>query len=124
MRSLITAASMLLLLLADCSKQPAERSDASSTRAASPASSVGGGTPAADGEMCGGIAGIACKEGFHCATEAGQCFVADFAGVCKKKPDACTEQEEPVCGCNGTTYGNPCKAAAAGMNVEKAGACQ
>jgi hypothetical protein len=55
--------------------------------------------------------------------EAGRCTVADDAGVCKKIPDACTEQYEPVCGCDGQTYGNACKADEAGAKVNRPGAC-
>jgi len=75
------------------------------------------------GPACGGIAGIACGGKQYCAKEAGTCQVADSAGVCKVKPEVCTEQFSPVCGCDGKTYSNACMAAAAGMNVERAGEC-
>jgi len=73
--------------------------------------------------MCGGFAGIACQEGLYCAMEAGRCTVADDAGTCRKSPEVCTEQYEPVCGCDGKTYGNTCMAARGGAKVDKPGEC-
>ena len=76
------------------------------------------------GEICGGLLGIGCPEGQYCDFAAGDgCDVADGQGVCTDQPEICTEQFDPVCGCDGTTYGNACLAAASGVSVRAPGEC-
>lgn len=83
-----------------------------------------GPTGAQEGEMCGGFAGVQCDGGLYChfAPET-QCGSGDQAGVCETMPELCIDLYDPVCGCDGNTYGNSCKAASSGVSVAHEGAC-
>jgi hypothetical protein len=81
-------------------------------------------TEIACGTPCGGLAGLACDAGEYCNyPQAAQCGAADQTGFCALIPDACTQQYEPVCGCNDQTYGNACEAATNGVSVVRDGEC-
>ena len=65
-----------------------------------------------------------CGDGEYCLQKGCGETSFDAAGICKEKPEFCTEEWDPVCGCDGATFGNACEAAAAGVNVASKGACQ
>lgn len=73
---------------------------------------------------CGGILGIPCTDpADFCKLGVGQCCCG-FQGVCTPTPEACRAVWDPVCGCDGVTYGNECEAAAAGVNINHLGSCE
>ena len=44
-------------------------------------------------------------------------------GICAKRPQICTAQYDPVCGCDGNTYSNRCVALSHGVNIHHRGVC-
>jgi hypothetical protein len=83
--------------------------------------------PAVDGgtaQACGGLLGLQCPVDQFCSyAPDAQCGAADQTGTCAKRPEACTFQYDPVCGCDGQTHGNACAAASAGTSVAYDGEC-
>lgn len=76
----------------------------------------------ADGLVCGGIAGLPCPQGQFCKLLTGRCC-CDFMGLCAPMPQACQAVWDPVCGCDGVTYGNECDADARGVSIDHYGPC-
>ena len=61
-----------------------------------------------------------CGTNLYCVKPLGSCGAV---GTCASRPDVCIALFDPVCGCDGRTYGNSCEAARAGVSVAARGTC-
>lgn len=77
----------------------------------------------AEGAVCGTIVGLTCGEGLFCDHRVGLCSAPDIEGTCVRASQMCTRQYQPVCGCDGRTYGNDCDRRAAKVSKLHDGAC-
>ena len=74
--------------------------------------------------LCAGPRDLECRGNQFCdAARPGRCPGDGQLGVCRTRPDVCTDLFDPVCGCDGVTYPNACNAAAVGVAVDRRGAC-
>jgi hypothetical protein len=76
------------------------------------------------GQSCGGLIGKPCPTNEYCDYPPDAiCGAADATGICRARPQACTLEYAPVCGCDAKTYGNACGAQSAGVSVVSKGEC-
>jgi len=113
----IILASLFALILSACAPTASTPSD--------PPPPLKMGSAVATGEACGGMMGLTCavEADFCLVPVEAQCGAADGMGTCSPRPEMCTQDYSPVCGCDGQTYSNTCSAHAAGISVAYAGEC-
>ena len=68
-------------------------------------------------KVCGGLRGATCEADEFCDFPNDRCGAADVTGVCRPRPDVCTEEYDPACGCDDQRYSNVCMAHRAGVDV-------
>lgn len=105
--------SLMFGALGGCDEQQPEASASAGAEAAAQQS-----PDARAGELCISLAD--CGKNEYCATAEGSC---GREGVCTAVPEVCEYTREPVCGCDGVNYDNPCFASQWFQSVNNQGSC-
>ncbi len=79
---------------------------------------------AGSGRRCRSARALECDSGEYCDFPVGAaCGARGRAGVCRPRPELCTREYMPVCGCDGRTWPTRCVAASQGVDAASDGAC-
>ena len=75
------------------------------------------------GEECTSSLDPSCPYGTFCEFPTGFCTPAGIPGECTEIPSDCLDIWDPVCGCDGVTYGNDCVRQVAEAQLDHVGEC-
>ena len=74
--------------------------------------------------VCGGPTAALCADNEWCDfPDDDPCGRNGSIGTCKPRPEICTKEFIPVCGCDGMFYSNACMAHMGGADVDFIGFC-
>lgn len=89
------------------------------------ASLCGDQNPGEQGTACHESGDTACGFDQYCELDIAQeCGLTGTPGTCENRPDSCDSSGVEVCGCDGHTYWNACRAQKAGVSISYFGACK